>query len=104
MCFSNNLFVCLFVFFISFAGNQNIRQPNTCPFSVFFLFACFAKDAGIETISHIAPSTPFLKAPPSCGWNPGSDAASVLTLLVTNEDWRNSTTSQINAIFADRIS
>ena len=74
------------------------------PIFSFFLFACFAKDVGIETISHIAPSTPFLKAPPTCGWNPGSDAASVLTLLVTNEDWRNSTTSQINAIFANRIS
>ena len=72
------------------------------PIFSFFLFACFAKDAGIETISRIAPLTPFLKAPPTCGWNPESDAASVLTLLV--EDWRNSTTSQINAIFADRIS
>ena len=37
------LFVCLFVFFISFAGNQNIRQPNTCPFSVFFCLLVLLK-------------------------------------------------------------
>ena len=55
------------------------------PIFSFFLFACFAKNAGIETISRIAPLTPFLKAPPTCGWTPGSDAASVLTLMVTNE-------------------
>ena len=103
MCFSNNLFVCLFVFnFLCWESKH--KATKHMPIFSFFLFACFAKDAGIETISHIAPSTPFLKAPPTCGWTPGSDVASVLTFLVTNEDWRNSTTSQINAIFADRIS
>ena len=41
--------------------DQNIRQPDRCPFSAFFffLFSCFfygpAKEAGIETINRISP-------------------------------------------------
>ena len=45
--------------------DQNIRQPDRCPFSAFFLFlfSCFfygpAKEAGIETINRMAPSIFF---------------------------------------------